>query len=77
LRPYRIAAELDTIFNDTHLTGIGTLQFMGCNQLLLNEEFAGVSLMYAAIHGEEDKKGMLNPKEQKQFIRDFNEMMNQ
>ena len=77
LRPYRIAAELDTIFNDTHLTGIGTLQFMGCNQLLLNEEFAGVSLMYAAIHGEEDKKGMLNPKEQEQFIRDFNEMMNQ
>ena len=77
LRPYRIAAELDTIFNDTHLTGIGTLQFMGCNQLLLNEEFAGVSLMYAAIHGEEDKKGMLNPKEQEKFVRDFNEMMNQ
>lgn len=76
LRPYRIAAELDSIFNNTHLTGIGTLQFLGCNQLLLNEEFAGVSLMYAAVHGEEDKKGMLNPHEEAQFIKDFNEMYN-
>lgn len=76
LRPYRIAAELDSIFNNTHLTGIGTLQFLGCNQLLLNEEFAGVSLMYAAVHGEEDKKGMLNPQEEAQFIKDFNEMYN-
>lgn len=76
LRPYRIAAELDSIFNNTHLTGIGTLQFLGCNQLLLNEEFAGVSLMYAAVHGEEDKKGMLNPHEEAQFIKDFNEMHN-
>lgn len=76
LRPYRIAAELDSIFNNTHLTGIGTLQFLGCNQLLLNEEFAGVSLMYAAVHGEEDKKGMLNPREEAQFIKDFNEMYN-
>ena len=75
LRPYRIAAELDSIFNNTHLTGIGTLQFLGCNQLLLNEEFAGVSLMYAAVHGEEDKKGMLNPHEEA-FIKDFNEMYN-
>ena len=76
LRPYRIAAEIDTLLNNTHLTGIGTLQFLGCNQLLLNEEFAGVSLMYSAIHGDDDKKGMLNPQEEKQFINDFNEMFN-
>jgi hypothetical protein len=25
LRPFRIAAELDSMFNDKHLTGIGTL----------------------------------------------------
>lgn len=77
LRPYRIAAEIDSMFNNKHLTGIGTLQFLSCNQLLLNEEFAGVSLMYAAVHGEEDKKGMLNPQEDKQFIEDFNKMFNQ
>ena len=76
LRPYRIAAEIDTLLNNTHLTGIGTLQFLGCNQLLVNEEFAGVSLMYSAIHGDDDKKGMLNPQEEKQFINDFNEMFN-
>jgi hypothetical protein len=29
---------------------------------LINEEFAGLSLNYVAIHGEEDKKGMLNPR---------------
>ena len=35
LRPYRIAAEIDSMFNDKHLTGIGTLQFLGANQILL------------------------------------------
>lgn len=76
LRPYRIAAELDTLFNNTHLTGIGTLQFLGCNQQLINEEFAGLSLNYVAIHGEEDKKGMLNPRSEAQYIKDFNEIYN-
>ena len=76
LRPYRIAAELDALFNNTHLTGIGTLQFLGCNQQLINEEFAGLSLNYVAIHGEEDKKGMLNPRENEQFIKEFNELYN-
>ena len=76
LRPYRIAAEIDTMLNNTHLTGIGKLQFMGCNQLLLNEEYAGVSLMYAAIHGEEDKVGMLDPMKDAQYIEEFDEMYN-
>jgi len=31
LRPYRIAAEIDTMLNNTYLTGIGKLQFLGCN----------------------------------------------
>jgi hypothetical protein len=73
LRPYRIAAEIDTMLNDTYLTGIGKLQFLGCNQLLLNDEYAGLSLMYAAIHGEEDKKGMLDPRKNAEYIEDFNE----
>jgi hypothetical protein len=29
LRPYKIAAEIDSMFNNTHLTGIGELQFIG------------------------------------------------
>jgi hypothetical protein len=31
LRPYKIAAEIDTMFNNKHLSGIGLLQFMGAN----------------------------------------------
>lgn len=77
LRPYRIAAEIDSMINDKHLTGIGTLQFLGANQIILNDEFAGVSLMYSAIQGEEDKKKMPNPANEEQFIKDFNEMFNQ
>ena len=77
LRPYRIAAEIDTMFNEKHLTGIGKLQFLGANQIILNDEFAGLSVMYAAIQGEEDKKGMPNPADQEQFIKDFNELFNQ
>ena len=77
LRPYRIAAEIDSMINDKHLTGIGTLQFLGANQIILNDEFAGLSLMYSAIQGEEDKKKMPNPANEEQFIKDFNEMFNQ
>lgn len=73
LRPYRIAAEIDSMFNDTHLTGIGTLQFLGANQIILTDEFAGICLMYQAIHGEEDKKFMPNPNEEEAFIKDFKE----
>ena len=76
LRPYKIAAEIDTLFNDKHLTGIGTLQFLGANQLVLTDEFAGVTLMYAAIHGEDDKKNMLIPEDQEQYNIDFDQLFN-
>lgn len=76
LRPYKIAAEIDSMFNNKHLTGIGTLQFLGANQLILNDEFAGFSLMYQAIHGGEDKKKIPNPIEQERFEKEFNDMWN-
>ena len=76
LRPYRIAAEIDSMIDEQHLTGIGTLHFLGANQIILNDEFAGLSLMYSAIHGEEDKKHMPNPADEAQFIQDFNKMFN-
>ena len=77
LRPYRIAAEIDTMFNGKHLSGIGELDFLGANQLILNDEFAGISLVYSAIHGEDDKKNMINPKDQKQMEIDFDQLFNQ
>lgn len=76
LRPYRIAAEIDTMFNNKHLTGIGKLNFLGASQIILNDEFAGVTLMYQTIHGEEDKKNQPNPMKEEQFVADFNELFN-
>ena len=76
LRPFKIAAEIDSMFNDKHLTGIGTLQFLGGNKIVLNDEIAGFSLNYMAIHGEEDKKKMPNPADEEQFIKEFDKMFN-
>lgn len=77
LRPYRIAAELDSMFNEKHLTGIGTLKFIGADQFVTeNDEFLGITLMYSAIHGDEDKKPMLNPIENDKFIQEFDKMWN-
>lgn len=76
LRPYRIAAEIDSMFNNRHLTGIGKLQFMGTSQLILNEEFAGLCMMYQAIHGDEDKKRTLNPDEEAMLIENFDKIFN-
>ena len=77
LRPYRIAAEIDSMFNDKHLTGIGTLQFLGASQILLTDEYAGICLLYSAIHGDEDKKRMPNPMDEEQFQENFNRIFNQ
>ena len=71
LRPYKIAAEIDSMFNGKHLTGIGELNFLGANQIILTDEFAGLCLMYEAVHGEEDKKFMPNPADEQQFLEDW------
>ena len=76
LRPYKIAAELDSMFNNKHLTGIGELQFLGANQMILTDEFAGICLMYQAVHGEEDKKFMPNPNDEQAFIENFDAIFN-
>lgn len=76
LRPYKIAAELDSMLNQQRLTGIGKLEFLGANQMILTDEYAGLCVMYQAIHGEEDKKNMPNPADQEQFEANFDEMFN-
>lgn len=75
LRPYKIAAEIDSMFNTQRLTGIGKIDFLGANQMLLTDTIGGICLMYQAIHGDEDKKPMPNPQEQAQFEKDFKEML--
>ena len=74
LRPYRIAAEIDSMFDGSHLTGIGTLNFIGASQMIVSDEYAGITLLYNAIHGEEDKKGFANPEHTEQFEQEFKEM---
>ena len=76
LRPYRIAAEIDSMFNQKRLTGIGKLEFIGAEQTVLTDEFAGLCLMYRAVHGEEDKKNMLNPMDQENMVNNFDAMFN-
>lgn len=55
LRPIKIAGYIDGILNEAKLSGIGTFNFIGMNQLVLNEDFAGYTLMYRAVHGNDDK----------------------
>lgn len=77
LRPYRIAAELDTVLDNQRLTGIGKIEFLGASQIILNDEFGGLSLMYSVIHGEEDKVNALNPKKDEEYKVDFDKMWNE
>lgn len=74
LRPYKIAAELDSMFDNRRLTGIGTVEFLGANQLILNDEYAGLAVLYRVVHGDEDKTPLPNPEDQAQFEQDFMEM---
>lgn len=54
LRPLKIAGYIDGILNNARLSGIGTFQFAGCNELVLDQTFSGYTLMYKAIHGSDD-----------------------
>ena len=49
---------IDAMLNKSKLSGIGTLQFMGAQELILNQELSGYTLTYMAIHDGDDK----NPK---------------
>lgn len=51
LRPWEIAGYIDGILNHEHLSGIGTLEFLGASQLVLSEYLGGVLLRYVATHG--------------------------
>lgn len=55
LRPLKIVGYLDGLLNNAKLSGIGKLNFIGCNELILNEDLAGYTLSYRAIHGNDDR----------------------
>lgn len=78
LRPYKIAAEIDSMFNRKKLTGIGEILFLGANQIVLSDEFAGLTLMYQTIHGYEgeDSKFAAKPGEQEDIEINWDELFN-
>ena len=55
IRPLKIAGYIDGLLNNTKLTGIGTIQFAGCNELILSQDLSGYTLMYRAVHGSDDQ----------------------
>ena len=55
VRPLKIAGYIDGILNEAKLSGIGTFNFIGCNQIILNEELSGYTLSYRAVHGTDDR----------------------
>ena len=76
LRPYKIAAEIDSMLDGQRLTGIGKLEFLGANQMILTDEYAGLCLMYSAIHGEEDKKDAPKVEDEIDIETNFNKIFN-
>ena len=59
------------------LTGIGKLEFLGANQMILTDEYAGLCLMYSAIHGEEDKKDAPKVEDEIDIETNFDKIFNQ
>lgn len=55
IRPLKIAGYIDGILNNAKLSGIGELNFLGCNELVLDENLSGYTLMYTATHGNDDR----------------------
>lgn len=57
LRPLKIAGYIDGILNKAKLNNIGRFEFMGCQELVMDEVFSGYTLGYRVINDiEEDKK---------------------
>lgn len=55
LRPLKAVGYIDGILNKARLSGIGTLNFYGCSRQIQDENWMGYTLIYRAIHGNDDK----------------------
>ena len=63
LRPLKIAGIIDSLLNNSKLSGIGTLNFLGCGQIQFDENLAGYTLLYRAVHMTEGDDS-IPPKEE-------------
>lgn len=50
LRPYKIMHEIDSMFNETKLNGIGKVEFAEATSLVIDDRYAGYSLKYMVIN---------------------------
>ena len=46
LRPYLIMQEIDDMFNGAQMAGIGTLQFLRAESIVLTSQIGGYSMLY-------------------------------
>ena len=53
-RPFYIMGYIDGLLNNERLSGIGTFQFAGANELVLDENLSGYTMGFLAIHGTDD-----------------------
>ena len=53
IRPLKIVGYIDGILNEAKLSGIGKFHFAGCNELILNEDLSGYTLLFHAVHDVE------------------------
>ena len=56
LRPYQIAGRLDVLFNEKSLAGTYSINFLNANNLILDDEIAGLILIYAVTYGEQSDR---------------------
>lgn len=54
VRPLMIAGYIDGILNLGKLSGVGETVFLGCNELILDQNLAGYTLSYHVVHFSED-----------------------
>ena len=76
LRPFKIAGELDQMFNNNKFTNVGRLEFLSAQERVLSDEYAAVCLKYLAYHGGEDKIRQPNPNDEERFLKDFKNRTN-
>lgn len=74
LRPIKIMAEIDSMFNGARLTGAGLTEFGGATDIIATDQMAGYCIFFNIIHGGEDEKRALNPNDDKDIINNFYQM---
>ena len=74
LRPIKIMAEIDSMFNGARLTGAGLTEFGGATDIIATDQMAGYCIFFNVIHGGEDEKRALKPSDDEDIINNFNQM---